>query len=129
MIGESKKKILLVEDEEFLRDLLSTRISKEGYKILHAKDGAEALKIAKTEKPDGVLLGLVLPGISGFDVLMELKKDHETAAIPVVILSNLGEKEDIERGKKLGAVDYLVKANFSIDEVIERVNTFFDGKK
>ncbi|MCD6549996.1 response regulator [bacterium] len=116
-----KNKILIVEDDKFLRDLLARKLIKEGYEISVAVDGEEALRKVKEEKPNLILLDLILPGIGGFDVLAQIKKDAELAEIPVIILSNLGQKDDIEKGLKLGAMDYLIKAHFAPGEIIEKI--------
>jgi CheY-like chemotaxis protein len=84
-------------------------------------DGEEALKRLETEKPDLVLLDLILPGIDGFEVLAKIKQDPSLTSIPVIILSNLGQKEDVDRGLKLGATDYLIKAYFTPKEIVEKV--------
>lgn len=122
MNEETAKKILIVEDESFLKDLLSMKFSKEGIALVHAEDGQEAIDLAKKEKPNAIVLDLVLPSMSGFDVLKKLKGDPETSGIPVVVLSNLGQEGDVEKGKQLGADEFLIKANFSIDEVITKVH-------
>jgi two-component system alkaline phosphatase synthesis response regulator PhoP len=101
-------KILIVEDDRFLRELIARKLRNEGYEVIEAVDGEEGLKRIKEEKPDLVLLDLILPGIDGFEVLESAKKDSEIASIPVIILSNLGQREEIERGLKLGAIDYLI---------------------
>jgi len=115
------KKILIVEDDKFLRELIGQKLSKESFDILEAMDGEEGLKSAKEDKPDLILLDLILPGIDGFEVLAKIKEDASAAAIPIIILSNLGQKDDIERGLKLGAVDYLIKAHFTPGEIIEKI--------
>lgn len=115
------KKILIVEDDKFLRELIVRKLDEEGYEIAEALDGEEGSKKAKEEKPDLVLLDLILPGIDGFEVLAGIKQDSQTSAIPVIILSNLGQTEDVEKGLKLGAIDYLVKAHFTPGEIIEKV--------
>ncbi|MDI6882936.1 MAG: response regulator [Patescibacteria group bacterium] len=114
-------KILIIEDDKFLRELIARKLSQENYKILEAIEGEEGLKKIKTEKPNLVLLDLILPGIDGFEVLSQMNEDPVLAQVPVIILSNLGQREDIERGLKLGAVDYLVKAHFTPNEIIEKV--------
>lgn len=116
-----KKKILIIEDDIFLRELISRKLALEGYDIKQASDGENGLKELKKQAPDLVLLDLILPGIDGFEVLMRVKKNSELAHIPVIILSNLGQREDIEKGLKLGAVDYLIKAHFTPREIIEKV--------
>jgi len=115
------KTILIIEDDKFLRELIVQKLIKEGFEISEAVDGEEGMKKVKEEKPDLVLLDLILPGIDGFEVLARMKEDPVLAAIPVIILSNLGQKEDVERGLKLGAVDYLIKAHFTPGEIIEKV--------
>ena len=120
------KKILIVEDDEFLRELISQKLVKEGYDIGSAIDGEEGVKKIKDEKPDLVLLDLILPGIDGFEVLTQMKEMPSTSSIPVIILSNLGQKEDIERGLKLGAADYLIKAHFTPGEIIEKIKSIIE---
>ena len=118
------KTILIVEDDKFLRELIVRKLTKEGYNVSEAIDGEEGLKKIKEEKPDLILLDLILPSIDGFEVLAKIKKDEALAKIPVVILSNLGQAEEIEKGFRLGAVDYLVKAHFTPGEIIEKIKKF-----
>ena len=106
-------KILIVEDDKFLRDLLSRKLEEEKFDITTAVDGEEGIKKIQEEKPDLVLLDLILPGINGFDVLKRMKEDPATADILVIVLSNLGQKEDVDRAITLGANDFLVKAHFT----------------
>ena len=115
------KKILIIEDDKFLRELIAQKLIKEGYDIAEAIDGEKGIKAVEEEKPDLVLLDLILPGIGGFDVLAKMKEDPKMAQFPVIILSNLGQKDDIERGLKMGAVDYMIKAHFTPGEIIEKV--------
>jgi len=115
------KKILIIEDDKFLRELIVKKLVKEGYEISEAVDGEEGIKKVKEEKPDLVLLDLILPGIDGFEVLSRTKEDPTLSQIPVIILSNLGQKEDVQRGLGLGAVDYLIKAHFTPGEIIEKM--------
>jgi len=115
------KVILIIEDDRFLRELISQKLIREGYDVLEAVDGEEGVKKVKEGKPDIVLLDLILPGIDGFEVLSQVKKDDTVSKIPVIILSNLGQKEDVERGLNLGAVDYLIKAHFTPKEIIDKV--------
>ncbi len=115
------KKVLIIEDDKFLRELISQKLSKEGYDVIEAIDGEDGVKKIKESKPDLVLLDLILPGIDGFEVLKRAKEDAVSAAVPIIILSNLGQKEDVERGFKLGAVDFLIKAHFTPGEIIEKV--------
>lgn len=115
------KTILIIEDDKFLRELIAQKLIKENYEVSEAVDGEEGMKKIKEEKPALVLLDLILPGIDGFEVLSRMKEESILSQIPVIILSNLGQKEDVERGLKLGAVDYLIKAHFTPGEIIEKI--------
>jgi len=115
------KKILVVEDDKFLRELIIKKLLGEGYDVVEAADGEEGVKKIREEKPDLVLLDLILPGIDGFGVLSQMREDQSVSSTPVIILSNLGQKDDVERGLKLGAVDYLIKAHFTPGEIIEKI--------
>ncbi len=115
------KKILIIEDDKFLRELISRKLGNEDFETLEAVDGEEGIKKIKEEKPDLILLDLILPSIDGFEVLSRMKEDPSLSSIPVIILSNLGQKEEVERGLKLGAVDYLIKAHFTPGEIIEKI--------
>lgn len=121
-------KILVVEDDKFLRELITQKLAREGYDVKEAVDGEDGVVKVKEEKPDIILLDLILPGIDGFEVLTKIKEDSEVEHIPVIILSNLGQREDIERGLKLGAVDFLIKAHFTPREVIERIEKVIKEK-
>jgi DNA-binding response OmpR family regulator len=115
------KKILIVEDDKFLRELIVKKLSNEGYDAIEAVDGEQGIQKIKDSKPDLVLLDLILPGIDGFEVLSQKKEDPFIVAIPVIVLSNLGQKEDVDKGLSLGATDYLIKAHFTPGEIIEKV--------
>ncbi len=115
------KKVLIIEDDKFLRELLGKKLSSLGYNVVLAVDGEEGLEKIKSEKPNIVLLDLILPGINGFEVLEKSKKDPTINEIPIIILSNLGQSEDIERGLKLGAKDFLVKAHFTPQEIVNKL--------
>ena len=115
------KTILVIEDDKFLRELIVQKLLKQEFEVAEAVDGEQGLKKTKEGKPDLILLDLILPGIDGFEVLSEIKQDPKLSSIPVIILSNLGQKDDIEKGLKLGAVDYLVKAHFTLKEIIEKI--------
>lgn len=117
------KKILLIEDDKFLRELMVKKLLTMDYDVTSAVDGESGLSMIKEVKPDVVLLDLILPGINGFEVLEKAKQDPEIADIPVIILSNLGQKEDIERGQKLGAADFMIKAHFTPQEVVNKIKT------
>lgn len=106
-----------------MRDLLAKKLAQENYEIIDAVDGEDGLTKMKKEKPDLLLLDLMLPTIDGFELLRRAKKDSQLANIPVLVLSNLGEASDIERAKEFGVKDYLVKANFTTDEILDKVKS------
>lgn len=122
------KRVLVVEDDQFLRDLIVKKLNDEGLDTIQAIDGEEGLRFIKENKPAIVLLDLILPGIDGFEVLKQVKADPAVSSIPVVILSNLGQKDDIERGLKLGAIDYLIKAHFTPGEIVQKVKEILESK-
>ncbi len=121
-----KQKILIIEDDRFLRELITQKLLKEGYDVSESIDGEKGIKAVTEEKPDLILLDLILPGIDGFEVLSKIEENPDLAKIPVIILSNLGQKDDIERGLKLGAIDYLIKAHFTPGEVIEKIRAILN---
>ena len=111
------------EDDKFLGELCTTKLSKEGFAVSLAVDGEEGLQKVIQERPDLVLLDIILPGKDGFEVL-EAIRHHDDAGVsktPIILLSNLGQESNVERGIALGANDYLVKANFTTDEIVEKV--------
>lgn len=114
--------ILLVEDDKFLSRLISTKLEKEGFKVTAEIDGESGLEALNTFKPDIILLDILLPGIDGFGVLKKIKAEKSGAkSIPVILLSNLGEDEYVARGLGLGAVDYMIKSNFTTDEIVKKI--------
>lgn len=121
-------KVLIVEDDKFLRDLIVQKLKREGFAIFEAVDGEEGLKIAKEKHPDIILLDLILPGLDGFEVLRRIKSDDSTASIPVIVLSNLGQKEDMDRAMAGGAEDFMVKAHFTPGEIIVKVKSVLKKK-
>lgn len=114
-------KILIIEDDDFLRSLAVTKLEKEGFTVLMAPNGQEGLETVQKELPELVILDLMLPIMSGFDVLKTMKSDDATKGIKVIVFSNLGEESDIKTCLDLGASDYLVKANFTLDELVEKI--------
>ncbi len=125
MPENKKKQILLIEDDKFLRKVYSVKLEKEGYDLLIAKNGEEALTLLFHNKPDLILLDLILPKITGFDLLTTLKtSDDYKKDIKVIILSNLGQKSDIDKAKSLGAIDYIVKSNTSMVDVVATIKKY-----
>lgn len=118
------KTILLVEDDKFLSSLLKNRMEREGLTVLHAPDGEEAINMLKTTKPDLVLLDIILPKKNGFEVLETIQSDPTLQKSPIIITSNLGQDTDVARGRDLGAVDYYVKAQTSIDDLITKIKGY-----
>jgi len=115
------KKILFVEDEAALQEALGTVLKQAGYEVINALDGEIGLRLAKSEKPDLILLDLILPKLSGFEVLKILADNGETKEIPVIILTNMEKMEDINKAIELGAKTYLVKTEYDLEEVISKI--------
>ena len=115
-----KRTVLVIEDEAFILDLLVYKFKDQDWKIVSAMNGEAGIEKAKEEKPDIILLDILMPGMNGYEVLEQLKSDESMKDIPVLVLSNYGQKGEIEKSKELGAVDHLVKANIIIEEVINR---------
>lgn len=122
------KKILSIEDDAFLSGLVSGKLSEHGFAVIAANLGAIGIKEAKAQKPALILLDLMLPDMSGFDILKEVKEDSETKDIPVVILSNLGGSGDLEKALALGAERYLVKSNVLPEEIAEIIEDILSKK-
>lgn len=118
------KKILVIEDDKFLRRVYESKLPKEGFRVVSAVDGQDGIDKMKLEIPDLVLLDLIMPRKSGFEVLAEVRQIKSLAKIPILVLSNLGQDEDIERSKKLGATDFMIKSNLSIKEIIDKIKQY-----
>jgi CheY-like chemotaxis protein len=123
-----QKKVLSIEDDAFLSSLVSGKLIENGFSVVTAATGKDGIEKSKTEKPDVILLDLMLPDIGGFDILKTIKADPETKDIPVIILSNLGGREEIEESVKLGADGYLIKSNVLPQEVADMVNERVSSK-
>lgn len=119
--GLTGKKIMWVEDDKFLSDIIARKLSMQGCTLIHATGGEEALRILGKEQPDLILLDILLSGMNGFEILKQVKADEKTKRIPVILLSNLGQKEDIEKGKTLGSARFLIKATVTLDEIIDEI--------
>ncbi len=120
-MAERQIKILLVEDDSFLLSMYSTKFELENFEVLIAEDGEKGWKFAQSEDPDIILLDIKLPKMDGFEVLKRLKEDKGTADIPVILLTNLSQREDRNKGLEMGADDYLVKAHFMPSEVVSKI--------
>jgi len=115
------KKILIIEDEEIVLGLLQKKLSQEGYEVSVARDGEEGLKKMREIKPDIVLLDIIMPKMSGFEVMEEMQKDSGLKKIPVIVVSNSGQPVEIDKARELGAKDWLIKTEFDPQEVISKV--------
>lgn len=115
------KKILFIEDELALQKTFGDILKSKSYEVIKALDGESGLRLAKGERPDLILLDLILPKMDGFEVLKGLKASEETKDIPVIILTNLEETEDIQKALELGATTYLVKSSYTLEEVVKKI--------
>lgn len=121
-MGEDSKKfgkVLIVEDDRFIRKAYEVKFGFSGFEVITASDGGEAIEMTKAQKPDLVLLDLMLPTVSGFEYLRVIKNEPETKNIPVIIISNLGQEADRVRGLEMGADAYFVKAHIKVEELVE----------
>lgn len=116
-----KKYILLVEDDEFLAELYATKLNLEGFEVGLATDGDKGIKMVNSKKPDLILLDIILPKMDGFEVLKNIKTDKNFKDVPVILLTNLSQKDEVKRGLELGASDYLIKAHFMPSEVVKKI--------
>ncbi|MFA5318007.1 MAG: response regulator [Patescibacteria group bacterium] len=114
-------KILIVEDDSFLLNMYADKFRAEDFEVFIAEDGLRGVKLAKEELPDIMLLDIMLPKMDGFEVLEKLKADAKTKNIPIILLTNLSQKEEVKRGLDLGAKDFLIKAHFMPNEVVDKV--------
>lgn len=115
------KKILIIEDEEIMLDLLRRKMVGEGYEVSLARDGEEGLRMIKEVRPDLILLDLIMPKKDGFSVMAEVQEDEALKKIPIIIVSNSGQPVELSRAKKLGARDWLVKTEFDPRELVEKI--------
>jgi DNA-binding response OmpR family regulator len=121
------KKILVIEDEQALQKTLTSKLETEGYEVFSALNGEEGLAMAGKEKLDLIILDLILPKKNGFEVLEELKTNKKTQDTPVVVLTNLEDMGDIQKVLDLGATTYLVKANYGLDEISEKIKEILES--
>ena len=122
-MDNAKHKILIIDDDEFLLDMYAVKFKEEGFEVDIAREGKEALnKIKEGASPEVVLLDVVMPGMDGFELLETIRKEKLIPTSKIIMLSNLGQKEHLDKGMSLGAADYIVKAYFTPSEVVKRVN-------
>ena len=115
------KKILIIEDDLFLQGLEVTKLKKDGYEIETAVNSIEAFKILEKTKPDMILLDLLLPEVDGFMILEKIRENKDMVTIPVIVFSNLSEDKDIKRAQKLGISEFMIKSNFTLDELTKKI--------
>ncbi len=128
-MAQKKVKILVVEDEAFLLDLYETRLEQEGYEVIKANNGAEGLSLAQLELPKVILLDILMPQVDGYEMLGSLKQGEKTKNIPVIIFSNLSQREEIEKGLELGANDFIIKTSVTPSEMVDKVKSFLKRNK
>jgi DNA-binding response OmpR family regulator len=121
MNKNKKALILIIEDDSYISDMYRIKLESENFEVAIASDGIAGIKILKKQKLDMILLDIVMPKVDGFNVLKTIKDDPEFKEIPVVLLTNLSQKENVERGFKLGADGYIIKAHFTPSEVVEKI--------
>jgi CheY-like chemotaxis protein len=121
---EQKKKIMIIEDDYFVMDIYHTKLTQSGFDVISANNGLDALKKLQEEKqiPDLILLDIIMPYLGGLEVLERIKADEQLKSIPVILLTNLSQKAEIDKGMGLGAKDYLIKSHFTPSEVLEKIN-------
>lgn len=124
-----KKRIMLVEDDVFIRDIYETKLTQENFEVMMAENGVDALKKLETFSPDLILLDIVMPYMDGMDFLSEVKKRDEYKKIPIIMLSNLSEKERVTKALGLGISDYLIKSHFTPSEVVEKIYLLLNKEK
>lgn len=123
-MNENKKRILIIEDDVHISRVYDVKLKKEGFDTIFAVNGEEGVEKITAEKPDLIILDLMVPRKDGFGVLEDIKKDPELAKIPVLVLSNLGQQSDKDRALALGANEYLIKVNYSMQDVIDRAKSY-----
>ena len=122
----NKKRILIVEDDSFVMDIYQTKLSQSGYDVVGAENGLEALKQMEKGNFDLVLLDIIMPYMDGLEVLKKIKADKKNKDLPIILLTNLSQKEEVDKGLGLGANDYLIKSHFTPSEVLEKIRIYLD---
>ena len=126
-MNKSKKAlVLIIEDDSYISDMYRIKLESENFEVVTAKDGIVGIRIIEKQKPDIVLLDIVMPKIDGFSVLKTIKRNPELKEIPIVLLTNLSQKENVERGFELGADSYIIKAHFTPSEVVKKIKDILE---
>lgn len=129
MNGNKRTKILIIEDDSYISDMYRIKLENSGYEVIIASDGIEGFKALEKQKPNVILLDIVMPKMDGFNVLKMIKNDSNFKNIPVILLTNLGQEENVKRGFELGAVSYIIKAHFTPSEVVEKIKGVLEKNK
>jgi DNA-binding response OmpR family regulator len=129
MSSKNKIKILIVEDEEFLLDLYQTKLNQDGFEVIKAENGLAGVSLATLEKPNLILLDILMPQVDGYEMLKRLKANKATARIPIIIFSNLSQRAEIEKGLKLGAKDFIIKTSVTPSEMVDKVKSYLKNNK
>lgn len=122
-----KKLLLLIEDNPLLTSMYQAALEKAGFEVVFAHDGESGLSLIHEKKPDAIILDILMPGIDGFTVLKDLRDNKETKDIKVIVLTVLTKKEDIEKARKMGVVDYLIKSELTLAEIVEKIKSHFQA--
>ncbi len=120
---ENKKKLLIIEDDVFIRDIYQIKFEQEGFEVVMAENGVVALEKMETFLPDAILLDIIMPYMDGMEVLQKIKNNQNLKDIPIIMLTNISEKEKVEKAVEEGANDYLIKSHFTPSEVVAKVRT------
>lgn len=126
MPPEELKRIMIIEDDKFLSSLIKVRLEREGLTVIQAFDGEEAIELLKTERPDLFVLDLIMPKVTGFEVLQAISMMPEFEKVPVIILSNLAQDSDIQKAKEFGAREYFIKVKISIDDILKKIKALVE---
>jgi len=129
MAKNEKVKILIIEDDSYISDMYRIKLENSGFEVIIAGDGIEGFKVLEKQRPDIILLDVVMPKVDGFNVLKMIKNDSNYKDIPVILLTNLGQKENVKRGFELGAISYIIKAHFTPSEVVEKIKNVLEKNK
>lgn len=128
-MGENnKEKIMIVEDDSFVMDIYRTKLEQEGFEVIEAINGVEAMKKLQNAEPNLILLDIIMPYMDGLEVLKKIKEDERLKNIPVILLTNLSQKDEVTKGLGLGANDYLIKSHFTPSEVLEKIKIYISNK-
>ena len=128
MEKNKKIKVVIIEDDSYILDMYKIKFESSNFEVTSASDGMEGLKILEKKKPDIILLDVIMPKMNGFNVLKAIKNNPTIAKIPVVLLTNLGQRGDIEKGFELGAASYIIKAHFTPSEIVRKIREILKKK-